>query len=441
MTLFNLFILLYLDGEFYSDNSSGSDQPLNMAIKSGGQFLKKLRSLMKNPTFVPEPLQAYIIPSCDSHQSEYIASCDERRAFISGFTGSYGTAIVTTDDATLWTDGRYYLQAERQLDSNWRLMKQSSPGTLTPSEWLVKILPPNSRVGVDPFLMAYSSWKNFSSPLEEAGHSLIPVPENLIDLVWEERPPPPQNAINPLSDKYTGRSWVEKVNDVRSKLNEKKAVALVITALDEVAYLLNLRGSDIDFNPVFFSYVVVTLESVYLFVDENKLTPASRKHINIDSDGLPSVELRPYKMIKDFIKWLLTQEPGKIWISNNSSYALVSMIPEKRRILDTSPVSLAKAIKNPVEIECMKRSHVSLDTFTYSFYLFFHFYIYLYIILSSPFSYDAIKSCLLILLIYNLQVKDAVALCEFFSWLEEALNSSESVTEISAAEKLEEFRR
>lgn len=341
-----------------------------MAIKSGGQFLKKLRSLMKNPAFVPEPLQAYIIPSGDSHQSEYIASCDKRREFISGFTGSSGTAIVTMDDAALWTDGRYYLQAESQLDSNWRLMKQSTPGTLSQSEWLVKVLPPNSRVGVDPFLMSYSSWQPLSSSLEEAGHALIPVPENLIDLVWEERPPPPLNLINPLSEKYTGRSWLDKITEVRSKLTEKKSVALVVTALDEVAYLLNLRGSDIDFNPVFFSYVVVTLESVYLFVDEAKLTSASKKHLNLDSDGLPSVELRPYKMIKDFFKWLLSQEPGKIWISKHSSYALVSMIPEKRRILDTSPVSLAKAIKNSVEIECMKRSHVSPDFFYFSSLLF-----------------------------------------------------------------------
>lgn len=327
-----------------------------MAIKSSGQFLKKLRSLMKNSAFVPKPISAYIIPSGDSHQSEYIADCDQRRKFISGFSGSSGDAIVTLDDATLWTDGRYLLQAEKELDSNWKLMK-ALPGNMTQSEWLIKVLPPNSRVGVDPFLMSYATWKPLATSLEDAGHELVPVPENLIDLVWEDRPPPPQNAINPLADKYTGRSASDKISDLRSTLESKNAFALVITALDEVAYLLNLRGSDIDYNPVFFSYCVVTLESVYLFVDETKLTPASRKHLNVGHDT-PVAELRPYTMVQEFLEWLLDEDARKIWISRNSSFALVSMIPKNRRILDPSPVALAKVIKNQVEIDCMKRSHV-----------------------------------------------------------------------------------
>lgn len=233
-----------------------------MAIRSTGQYLKKLRSLMRNPSFVSESLQAYIIPSCDSHQSEYIASCDKRRAFVTGFTGSAGTAIVTPDEACLWTDGRYFLQAEKQLDSNWKLMKENVAGSITQSDWLVKVLPPNSRVGVDPLLMSFSAWKPLSTALEEAGHLLIPVAENLVDLVWDDRPSPPQNAILPLEVRYTGKSWQEKIRDVRAEMEKKKSRALVLTALDEIAYLFNLRGSDIDFNPVFFAFSVVTLDNI-----------------------------------------------------------------------------------------------------------------------------------------------------------------------------------
>ena len=257
------------DVEEYESYESGDeeeedeeDQPLNMAIRSSGQFLKRLRSLMRNPNVVPEVLHAYVIPTCDAHQSEYIADCDKRRHFLTGFTGSAGTAVVTTDDAALWTDGRYFLQAEKQLDSNWRLMRDGVTGTPTQSEWLCKVLPPNSKVGVDPFLLPFSSWKPLATALEESGHTLVPVPENLVDQVWDERPAPPQAAINPLSDRYTGSSWHQKVASIRQDMSQKSARALVLTALDDIAYLFNLRGSDISFNPVFFAFAVLTHDSI-----------------------------------------------------------------------------------------------------------------------------------------------------------------------------------
>jgi Xaa-Pro aminopeptidase len=233
-----------------------------MAIRSSGQCLKKLRSLMRNLNYVPEVLHAYVIPSCDAHQSEYIADCDKRRQFMTGFSGSSGTAIVTHDDAALWTDGRYFLQAEKQLDPNWRLVKDGVPGSPSQSEWLCKVLPPNSRVGVDPFLIPFSSWKPLATALEESGHTLIPVPENLVDMVWDDRPPPPQNPINPLSDKFTGQKWQDKIAVIRQEMVKKNCRALVLTALDDIAYLFNMRGSDIQFNPVFFAYTVITHDSI-----------------------------------------------------------------------------------------------------------------------------------------------------------------------------------
>lgn len=234
-----------------------------MAIRSTGQVLKRLRSLMKHPQYVSEQVQAYIIPSCDCHQSEYIAECDKRREFISGFSGSAGTAIVTHDAAALFTDGRYYLQAERQLDkAHWQLVKEGLPGSPTQAEWLKKVLPNSSRVGCDPFVMPSTSWRSLSKELEQFGHQLIPIDKNLIDAIWDDRPNPPTNPIVPLDLKFTGQTWKEKVNKLQGEMSTKGASALIVTALDEVAWLFNLRGSDIEFNPVFFSYAALTTETV-----------------------------------------------------------------------------------------------------------------------------------------------------------------------------------
>ncbi|XP_054167051.1 xaa-Pro aminopeptidase 1-like [Oppia nitens] len=371
-----------------------------MAIKNTGNVLKRLRSLMKNSSYVSDSIHAYIVPSADAHGSEYIASCDARRAFISGFDGSAGTAIITSKDALLWTDGRYFLQAEKQLDHNWTLMKDAIPGTPTQAEWLCKNLSPGSRVGVDPFVISFETWRQLANQLDSAGHTLVPINDNLVDEVWDNRPPPPNKSVEPLQLVFTGKSWIEKIVEIRQEMVAKETTALILTALDEIAWLFNLRGSDIDFNPVFFAYSVITIDNIYLFIDENKLSPEASKHLHIDVSAInhqthgSNIELRPYKMIKEFLKWMISQIQGKIWISQKSSCSLVSLVPESRRVDSLSPIQLKKAIKNSVEIEGMKRAHI----------------------------------------------KDAVALCEFFAWLEEEVSNGD-VDEISAANKLEQFRR
>ncbi|XP_075732364.1 aminopeptidase P isoform X5 [Rhipicephalus microplus] len=366
-----------------------------MALRNTGTLLKRLRALMKNTTIVCETIQAYIVPSGDAHQSEYIAPCDKRRAFLTGFSGSAGTAIVTEDHAALWTDGRYFLQAEQQLDSNWILMKDGIPGTPSQGEWLCKVLSTGSRVGVDPFLMPYDAWKLLSNQLDASGHSLVPVSQNLVDMIWEERPSPPSRPLDSLSIIYTGKFWQEKISDIRQDMSQKSAAALVITALDEIAWLFNLRGSDIDYNPVFFAYAVVTMDSAYLFIDENKLSATLQRHLSIDrNEKNLAVDIRPYRVFKEFLSLLINQLTGKFWVSSCSSYAVVSQVPKERRIESTTPVMLRKAIKNETEIECMRRAHV----------------------------------------------KDAVALCEFFVWMESEVPKGE-VTEMTAAAKLEHFRR
>lgn len=368
-----------------------------MPSKSTTAILTKLRSLMRNKAYVSEPLHAYIVPSGDAHQSEYIAPYDNRRAFISGFDGSAGTAVITEHQAGLWTDGRYFLQAEKQLDDNWTLMRDGIPGTPSQGDWLSKVLPMGGRVGVDPFLMATETWKPLSKLLKSNGHHLVPVSENLIDLVWDDQPSPPSNSLMILEQKYTGKTWQEKICLVREKLEEKKADALILTALDEVAYLFNMRGSDIEYNPVFFAYAVICANSVHLFLDEERLDKKVRHHLNLDmqdgNDGV-TITILPYNDVKSFVADLPKNVSGKIWISEKSSFGLVNSIPKLRRLSQPSPVALMKAVKNEAEIDGMKRAHV----------------------------------------------KDAVTLCEYFSWLEKNVPSG-TVTEVSAADKLEQIKR
>lgn len=345
---------------------------------------------MKNTSHVSQALHAYIVPSGDAHQSENIASCDQRRCFISGFTGSAGTAVITDADAALWTDGRYYLQARLEMDENWVLMKEGLPETPSEAKWLNKTLDIGSVVGVDPYLLGAESWRDLARELQENGHSLIPVPENLLDLIWNDRPPRPAKPIVPLEIKYTGVDLTEKVRQLRQALVEENASMIIITALDEVAYLFNLRGSDIEYNPVFFSYAVVTENEAVLFVNESQLTSGAREALQA---GEVKVIVRPYEDLPRFINSQLTIQKKKVWVSNHASQAVTEMVPKEKRISKVSPVALMKAIKNPTEIKGMEACHI----------------------------------------------RDGAALCCYFCWLEkEAVKGTQ--TEMSGADRLQKFR-
>ncbi|CAL4122456.1 unnamed protein product [Meganyctiphanes norvegica] len=361
-----------------------------MAPKSTTQLLKNLRLLMKNTNHVPQALNAYIVPSGDAHQSEYIAPCDTRRAFISGFQGSAGTAIITETAAALWTDGRYYLQATQEMDDNWTLMKQGLPNTPTEAKWICQSLGLGSVVGADPYLLEADRWEELARELQASGHSLIPVPENLVDLIWEERPSRPAQPIVPLEVKFTGLGMMEKVESLREKLREENSFMIIITALDEVAYLYNLRGSDIEYNPVFFSYAVVTVNEAYLFVNEAQLTSSA---VNSLIATELQVIVKPYEKLEAFIEEQLSHNSGRVWVSNHASQAIMKLVPKERRISKLSPIAVAKALKNDTEIRGMENAHI----------------------------------------------RDAAALCQYFSWLEKEAPKG-TQTEISAADQLQKFR-
>lgn len=363
------------------------------SAKSTGHVLKQLRQFMCNKQHVSECVHAYIIPSGDAHQSEYIAPCHKRREFISGFTGSAGTAIVTQNEALLWTDGRYFLQAEKELDHNWTLMRDGVGKTLKREEWLSQKLPEGAVVGVDPYLLSLDDWRIISQELKNSGKSLIRVDHNLVDLVWSQngQPEEPCSELIALGEEFSGKQWQKKIQEIQEKLKSKDVYGVVIAALDEVAWLFNLRGSDISYNPVFMSYAIVTLDGASLFIDEARLSSQVIHHLQLSNQTV-DLKVLSYTALQEEVR-VLGKLSKKIWISSKCSCALASLIPEKYLVTDISPVCMAKAVKNEVEINGMKNAHV----------------------------------------------RDAAALCEYLCWLEEQVHYG-NITELTAAEKLDSLR-
>ncbi|CAG8436472.1 1621_t:CDS:10 [Funneliformis caledonium] len=279
--------------------------------------LAKLRSLFQGGDY---DITAYVIPSEDAHQSEYTASCDARRAFISGFTGSAGLAVVSTKDAALFTDGRYFLQASKQLDHNWTLMKQGLPDVPTWQEYLVQDLPKGSKIGIDPTLIMANDAKALKESLGKIGSSLVSIENNLVDLVWgDARPSRPCNPVIVLPLKYAGRSHTDKIAKLREELAKENYYGFVVSALDEIAWLFNLRGSDVQYNPVFFAYALITKNDIVLYIDENKLSDEIKDHLG------SSIRFRPYYSVFEDLRNLqdkFKSDNQKLLISTRTSFAL-----------------------------------------------------------------------------------------------------------------------
>ena len=218
-------------------------------------------------------VDAFIVPSQDPHFSEYVPTCFERRMFISGFTGSAGTALVTHDEALLWTDGRYFLQAEQELGPEWTLMRGGQPGVPEPSKWLADKMAKGSKVGVDPAVHSLSEARALRSALEAAGSALVTLDVNPVDTVWDaDRPAFPTAPLRVHKAEFSGKSVADKVDFIRAKLDENKSDVLVVSPLDEVAWLFNVRGGDLDYNPVTLGYGLVNKDEACLYVDLGKVT-------------------------------------------------------------------------------------------------------------------------------------------------------------------------
>ena len=308
--------------------------------------VEALRKLMAE-----KGIDAYVVPTADFHQSEYVGEHFKARQFITGFTGSYGTAVITRDDAGLWTDGRYFFQATNEMaGSGIRLMKMFVGDTPSVTEFLADAVPEGGTVGFDGRVLAMGEGQEFEEVLS-AKNIKIDYSEDLIDQIWEDRPPLSEKPAFFLEEKYSGESNESKLKRVREKMKESGADVHIIASLDDTCWLLNVRGDDIDFFPLMLSYSIVTMDSMELYVDERKLDDQIRAEL-----AKNNVHIHPYNDIYEDIKKLDTSLTAMI-DPMKMNYALYKNIPCKI-VEAANPTILMKAMKNPVELENIKEAHI-----------------------------------------------------------------------------------
>lgn len=380
--------------------------------------LERLRTLM-----AANDLAVYIVPSEDQHQSEYVAPADQRRSFISGFSGSAGVAVVTRDvtcmndtpegAAALATDGRYFNQAANELDFNWTLLKQGVKGEPAWEEWAVQQAVQFSldsgskiKIGVDPKLVSHLAYEKISKTIKDAVKKapkaeveLVATKTNLIDQMWAEFEPAPVAAasiIKTLDVKYAGEDVASKIEKVAKIIEQKHADGLVVSALDEIAWLLNLRGSDIAYNPVFYSYAIVTKDKqVTLYADNNKFDTNVGEHLKKSN-----VTVKPYKSFwADLVTSSMTFSLANqtlILDSNSASWEIVRQLKCGFELVSPSPIEDLKAVKNETELKGAHTAHL----------------------------------------------KDGRSLVRFFAWLENrVLVESDMIDETEADDQLTNFRK
>lgn len=305
------------------------------------QRLASLREVMKR-----EHLAAFIFPSTDAHQSEYVADHWLGRAWISGFNGSAGTAVVTMTSAALWTDSRYFLAAEEQLHgTEFQLMKLRIPGTPSIAEWLGKELADvaSPEVGLDGWVNSYAATSSLISDLRKAGG--ITVRTNLDPLaeIWKDRPSIPENPVEIQPLEYAGEDATSKILRIRKALRTYHADGILVSALDDIAWTLNLRGTDVHCNPVFVSYLLIASDKVSLFVDEAKVSAEVRAYL--EAHG---VSLYNYNKVEDGLK--AYSEYNILLDANETSYYLWKTVKCQEIVAKTSPIPAMKAVKSEAEI-------------------------------------------------------------------------------------------
>ncbi|EEH54876.1 uncharacterized protein MICPUCDRAFT_44647 [Micromonas pusilla CCMP1545] len=278
-------------------------------------------------------VDAFLVPSQDPHFSEYVATCYERRAWVSNFTGSAGTALVTRDEALLWTDGRYFLQAEKELGEEWTLMRGGQPGVPEPKAWLRDSMPKNSKVGVDANVHSLNEARALRAALEAVGSSLVCVETNPVDEAWgADRPEKPTAPLRLHAAEHAGKSVEDKLAEVRERLKKNDADYLVVSPLDEVAWLFNVRGGDAECNPVAIAYGLVGTSDATLYVDERK--------------------------VSDDVRARLVTAGKKRKTAADDADAADAKPPRSAIKEGVSPIPLAKAVKNEAELKGMLEAHL-----------------------------------------------------------------------------------
>lgn len=305
------------------------------------QRLESLREVMKR-----EHLAAFIFPSTDAHQSEYVADHWMGRAWISGFDGSAGTAVVTMHSAALWTDSRYFLAAEEQLKgTEFQLMKLKIPGTLSIAEWLGKELQDvdSPEVGLDGWVNSYSSTSGLIADLRKAGGITVRTNFDPLEEIWKDRPSIPLKPVEIQPMEFAGEDVSSKIKRIRLALRAQHADGMLVSALDDIAWTLNLRGTDVHCVPVFVSYLLIASDKVSLFVDEAKVSSEIRAYL--ESNG---VSIYKYNKVEEGLK--AYSEYNILLDGNETSYYLWKAVRCQEIVQASSPIPAMKAVKNESEI-------------------------------------------------------------------------------------------
>lgn len=345
--------------------------------------LEALRKQMEE-----KKIDVYVVPTADFHQSEYVGEHFKARKFITGFSGSAGTAVITKTEARLWTDGRYFIQAAKQLEgSTVELMKMGEPGVPEMNAYIEEVLQAGETLGFDGRVVSVGEGQGYADIAAKKG-AHVNYQEDLIDEIWSDRPAMSEEPAFDLDVKYAGETVADKLARIRKEMKDAGANTHVMTTLDDICWTLNIRGNDIDFFPMVLSYAIVTMDGVELYIDERKLDDALK--VKLAADG---VKLHPYNDIYEDVKkfaedTVVMVDPGKL------NYAIFNNIPENVKTIEQrNPAILMKAMKNPVEIKNIRKA----------------------------------------------QIKDSVAHVRFMKWLKENVGK-ETITEMSASDKLDEFR-
>ena len=311
------------------------------------QRLESLREVMKR-----EHLAAFIFPSTDAHQSEYVADHWMGRAWISGFNGSAGTAVVTMHSAALWTDSRYFLAAEEQLKgTEFQTMKLKIPGTPSIAEWLGKELQDvdSPEVGLDGWVNSYSSTSGLIADLRKAGGITVRTNFDPLEEIWKDRPSIPLNSVEIQPMEFAGEDVSSKIKRIRLALRAQHADGMLVSALDDIAWTLNLRGTDVHCVPVFVSYLLIASDKVSLFVDEAKISSEIRAYL--ESNG---VSIYKYNKVEEGLK--AYSEYNILLDGNETSYYLWKAVRCQEIVQASSPIPAMKAVKNEAEIAGYRRA-------------------------------------------------------------------------------------
>ena len=321
--------------------------------------LDALRKLMKE-----RGMDAYMIPTADFHESEYVGEHFKCREYMTGFTGSAGTALITMDEACLWVDGRYYVQAAAQLkDSTVTMMKMGQEGVPSLRAYLEDKMPEGGCLGFDGRVVNAAEGFALEEMLRERG-ARISYGEDLAGMIWQERPELSAEPAWVLDERYAGKSALDKIADVREAMEKVHASVHVLTSLDDIAWLLNIRGNDILYNPVVLSYALVTMDQLYLFVNSSVLEGKAYPYLE-DAKGISvreylertGVTVMPYDGVYDMVEGLKNE---KVLLEKcRINYAVYRLIDGSNKVIDRmNPTASMKAVKNDVEIENEKRAHI-----------------------------------------------------------------------------------